>query len=284
MHDHGGDVVKFAGDAVLVLWEGSKKQLGLNVRCAARCVVEIQKNAASFPVDVDQNLHFRNHIGVCCGEIESEVFEAPTHANMQKLYHAVGGDALNEISEVVDMAKAGEVCLASCCAAYIEDVATFAEVCSSKRSYLTDGKLLHSLSLDEEQNAELDQHIENCMLERICRRNQRVEEDFIHSNVLRQLSHGGQDPTQIAQIRNLCVLFVAMTSAGSPVNWLMEVQAVLDRHRCPIVQIVGSHFILFHCLNKLTLAGLSRSTTTKGCTLSLPSTSTKLFRKPVCWV
>jgi hypothetical protein len=61
---------------------------------------------------------------------------------------------------------------------------------------------------------------------------------FIHPKVLGLLSHGGLTPTQIAQIRNLCVLFIAMTSNSSSVNWLMEVQSILDRNRCPIVQII----------------------------------------------
>jgi hypothetical protein len=41
--------------------------------------------------------------------------------------------------------------------------------------------------------------------------------------------------------------FIAMTSNGSPVNWLMEVQHVLDGNRCPIVQIIdddkGVHIV-----------------------------------------
>jgi hypothetical protein len=38
-----------------------------------------------------------------------------------------------------------------------------------------------------------------------------------------------------------------MTSNGSPVNWLMEVQGDLDNNRCPIVQIIdddkGVHIV-----------------------------------------
>jgi hypothetical protein len=48
-------------------------------------------------------------------------------------------------------------------------------------------------------------------------------------------------------MRNLCILFIAMTSKGSSVNWLMEVQGILDQNRCPIVQIIeddkGVHIV-----------------------------------------
>ena len=65
-----------------------------------------------------------------------------------------------------------------------------------------------------------------------------IAEDFIHSSVLDALQHGGLSPTQIAQMRELCVLFIAMTSTGDAVNWLVEVKEILDQCRCPIVQII----------------------------------------------
>lgn len=239
VHANGGDVVKFAGDAVLVLWEGQRQELEINIKCAARCAMSIQRDAASHPVDPERDLYFRNHIGLCCGEIESEVFEARTHVTMQKLFHSVGGEALSEISEVVDMARAGEVCISSVCLQYIKNLVEVRDVCPSKTDLITDSKILVSFRVDALLEGEMEQHIENTLLNRICRHDHMVEENFIHPSVLRQLSHGGVDPTQIAQIRNLCVLFIAMTSGGSSVNWLMEVQGLLDRHRCPIVQIVS---------------------------------------------
>jgi hypothetical protein len=82
--------------------------------------------------------------------------------------------------------------------------------------------------------------------------------------VLDYLSHGGLSPTQIAQMRNLCVLFIAMTSSGNSVNWLMEVQAILDTKRCPIVQILlddkGVHIVaavnLYEAIPEASLVGL----------------------------
>ena len=66
-------------------------------------------------------------------------------------------------------------------------------------------------------------------------------------------------------MRNLCVLFIAMTSEGCSVNWLMEVQAILDKNRCPIVQIIhddkGVHIVaavnLYEAIPEASLVGLN---------------------------
>ena len=65
-------------------------------------------------------------------------------------------------------------------------------------------------------------------------------------------------------MRNLCVLFIGMIANGSSVNWLTEVQAILDRHRCPIVQIIdddkGVHLVaainLYEAIPEAAVLGL----------------------------
>ena len=235
VHNYGGDVVKFAGDAVLVVWEGTEQELGMNMLCAAKCSMELQEEAGSHPVE-GNSLVFHIHCGLCCGPLESEIFEAPTHNNMQRLYHSVGGESLYEISELVDFARAGEVCISASCLDLLGDLASYMEV--KKAGSKTDAKILTEVRMGRDLSDAIDNHIETILSDRMLRRNKDVEEDFINPSVLRLLSHGGLSPTQISQMRNLCVLFIAMTSNGSSVNWLMEVQGVLDRNRCPIVQII----------------------------------------------
>ena len=56
-----------------------------------------------------------------------------------------------------------------------------------------------------------------------------------------------------------------MTSEGCSVNWLMEVQAILDKNRCPIVQIIhddkGVHIVaavnLYEAIPEASLVGLN---------------------------
>jgi class 3 adenylate cyclase len=259
-HQYGGDVVKFAGDAVLIVWEGTSQctldhadptdrasSIRRNVWCAARCGLEMQTKAGMHIVEGTPHV-FRIHAGLSCGILESEVFEAPVHMNMQRLYHSVGGDVLDEISDLVDLAAAGELCVSAECQDYLGTMAHYRPVAKDHDSPCATGaKILTHLHVDDAWHLQLEDHIERGLLERLALRNQSIEEDFIHPSVLRLLSHGGLSPTHIAQMRNLCVLFIAMTSNGSSVNWLMEVQAILDRNRCPIVQILdddkGVHIV-----------------------------------------
>jgi class 3 adenylate cyclase len=242
---HGGDVVKFAGDAVVAVWDGPKEYLGENVLCAASCAVEMQSREPSYtvveasPPTINEALAFRIHCGIAAGVIESEVFRATTHEHMQPFFHSMGGEPLTRIGEIVDVAKAGEIGVDSTCIEHIQNRGTFREV--ENMPHL---KILETLHLDAPSKELLEEYIEDLTLDRkeIRMMERALEENFlhkfIHPKVLGLLSHGGLTPTQIAQIRNLCVLFIAMTSNSSSVNWLMEVQSILDRNRCPIVQII----------------------------------------------
>jgi hypothetical protein len=51
IHVHSGDVFKFAGDAILVVWAGDEQDLEINVLCAARCVLELQAKAGEHAVE-----------------------------------------------------------------------------------------------------------------------------------------------------------------------------------------------------------------------------------------
>lgn len=224
----GGDVVNFAGDAVMVVWESdSIEYQKMNVVCAGQCAMQLQELTGDYPIE-GTDLYFRIHCGITCGELDTEVFTAPRSAHMQSLYHVVSGEPLVEIGGLVDSAKAGEVYISWDCADYLLDYAVFGNEGEN-------GMRLINLSLDPETDQAVDSHIDSLRKQRAALRVEKIEEHFIHPSVISHLQHGG---TQIAQMRNLCVLFVAKTSSGNSANWLMEVHVVLDRHRCPIVQII----------------------------------------------
>jgi class 3 adenylate cyclase len=103
----GGDVVNFAGDAVMVVWESdSIEQQKMNVVCAAQCAMQLQELTGDYPIE-GTDLYFRIHCGITCGELDTEVFTAPRSAHMQGFYHVVSGEPLVEIGDLVDSAKAG---------------------------------------------------------------------------------------------------------------------------------------------------------------------------------
>jgi class 3 adenylate cyclase len=264
LREHGGDVVKFAGDAILAVWEGDEQELEINVLCAARCAVALQEQAGEHIVDHNKNLAFHIHCAVACGPLDSEIFEATQNSHMQKLYHFVGGDGVEEVGELVDLAASGEIAISNNCFNFLEQEGSYEPIPSSKNG----AKLLRSLSLQDNELLELmDWHTNKLIDERLEMRDREIEESFIHRSVLAHLNHGGLSPTQIAQMRNLCVLFIAMVSTNSSpvVDWLMEVQTILDRNRCPIVQIIhddkGVHIVaainLYEAVPEASILGLN---------------------------
>ena len=231
VHTYGGDVIKFAGDAIIVVWYSTTEEhLPINVLIAAKCVLEMQQNAGEHPVR-DTSLHFRIHCGLSCGMLESEIYTARNHINMQRLFHSVGGSSLMELSDLVDIAKPGEVCVSNSIADYLLHYGTFVERADE---FGDSFKILRTVHYDQDVLEAINVHIETSMFAQKDKRINMLEEEFIHPNVVKLLSHSGLSPTQISQMRNLCVLFIAMTSSfASTVNWLMEVQTILDKHRCP---------------------------------------------------
>ena len=232
VREYGGDVVKFAGDAILIVWEGEKEELDLSVLCAAQCAIQMQERAGTHEIE-GYDLKFRIHIGLCCGRLETEIFEAPTHVNMQRLYHAIGGKPLEEIGGLVDLAKSGEVCVSEECHRILKLFGSFRR-CGP---YIS-AHILTSLNIDDTNEERIENHVDNLLRDRELARKFDILEAFVPPCVINLLVHSGNSPTQIAQMRNLCVLFIGMTSTGSPVNWLLEVHGILDKHRCPIVQII----------------------------------------------
>ena len=231
VYKYGGDVIKFAGDAIIVIWYStSEVSLPMNVLIAAKCVLEMQHDAGEHPVR-DTSLHFRIHCGLSCGMLESEIYTARNHNNMQRLFHSVGGNSLVELSELVDLAKPGEVCVTNEVA---DHLLQFCKLIRRTDKFDTSYQILSTINYDDDIMKAMDDHIEKSTSDQRSKRIKSLEEEFIHPNVIKLLSHSGLSPTQISQMRNLCILFIAMTSSfGSTVNWLMEVQTILDKHRCP---------------------------------------------------
>lgn len=246
VRQYGGDVVKFAGDAVLCLWysrESNDENLQANVLAASLCATQLQQQAGRHEVK-GTNLEFRIHAGMCLGTVESEIFVAPVHENMQRMFHLVGGEPLEEIGDLVDAAKAGQVCISGGIQKLLdkrEDIqASYQAVLDFPGDEPEETpQLLLDLQVTPTAQAAVESFVEETMVDRVDLRDRIMEEDFIHPAVVDLLSHGGSSPTQIAQMRDLVVLFIAQTSHGSPKNWLIEVQGILDRNQCPLLQVVA---------------------------------------------
>jgi class 3 adenylate cyclase len=108
---HGGDIVKFAGDAIIVYWklkdnevesEQNKAELVLK---AGYCCMDLLSNLGTYEISI-QGCPFsilRIHLGVGAGQI----YDVHIGGESGRWEHFITGDAIRQLSTVLDLAKAG---------------------------------------------------------------------------------------------------------------------------------------------------------------------------------
>lgn len=104
-----GDIVKFAGDALFVMWkveEWSEEKLAQATYTAALCGLEIQKRLFQFPIYEQIRLSVR--VGVSTGT----VYTMHVGGAFQRWEYVITGDALNLAAKAQKTAKPGEVGIA----------------------------------------------------------------------------------------------------------------------------------------------------------------------------
>ncbi|MGZ4778371.1 MAG: AAA family ATPase [Thermoanaerobaculia bacterium] len=124
--DHGGDVVKFAGDALLAFWpvEDDRDALDHAARIAARCALEIQDAVTNFDAPAGERLSLRVGVGagpavtaslggiygryefVLSGPAVVEATKAAAHA--EPGFCIVGVDAWKRVAPIAEATDAGE--------------------------------------------------------------------------------------------------------------------------------------------------------------------------------
>lgn len=119
LHSRGGDILKFAGDALLAIWvqpEGSEdgppqsgelpeNNLATSIARATACALEIQKQLSDYPVDNETRLSLR----ICIASGIVKLYHVGGAYNRWEL--VVAGDPLLEISRIDRLAPPGQVAL-----------------------------------------------------------------------------------------------------------------------------------------------------------------------------
>eukprot|EP00760_Papus_ankaliazontas_P026540 PhM_4_TR3048/c0_g1_i12/m.45282 len=112
VREYGGDVVKFSGDALMVMWYSDQPRS--NARAAASCAVGLlNSRCAAHPVE-DTELTFGLHVGISAGTVISHIF-AP-RASTKDLttpshFHFLTGDPVPTVSIACGIAKRGEAAI-----------------------------------------------------------------------------------------------------------------------------------------------------------------------------
>jgi class 3 adenylate cyclase len=115
IHNHGGDIVKFAGDALLAIWPSVNEQgLLYSVALAAQCAMAMQEYFCEFKVSEEV---LTLHVGIGAGMI-SGIHVGGVGARIEFL---IAGEPLNQVSECERLAQPGEVYISRQAAKYIFD-------------------------------------------------------------------------------------------------------------------------------------------------------------------
>eukprot|EP00906_Rhabdomonas_costata_P027667 RCo039253 len=120
VHDAGGDVVTFCGDAVLAVWPyHNDAEKGSAITLAARCAHGLGQNMASYSIPVpnsSETLSLALHVGVGCGECAMML--VGHHKTLKALFL---GRAVDSAAEMCKMAKKDQVIISGQVSSHIMD-------------------------------------------------------------------------------------------------------------------------------------------------------------------
>ena len=101
--DYGGEVVSFAGDALLALWPDSGAGLDAALEAAADCALVLAGQDADVAAGLDARLQVR--MAVAAGELSGLQVGRPS----RQVYSCLMGGPLERAAEAIEHAGAGEV-------------------------------------------------------------------------------------------------------------------------------------------------------------------------------
>ncbi|XP_053102677.1 adenylate cyclase type 10 isoform X2 [Hemicordylus capensis] len=104
----GGDVLKFAGDAILALWRVERCHIHDIITLAVKCSFSIQQVFSDY--DVEVGLELKVKIGLSAGHISKVLIGDNRHQ-----YFLVIGRAVDEVRLAQNLAKASEIILSPNC-------------------------------------------------------------------------------------------------------------------------------------------------------------------------
>jgi class 3 adenylate cyclase/tetratricopeptide (TPR) repeat protein len=101
---HKGDIVKFAGDAMLAIWPAQNLSLDLATYCAAQCALAILNDLGKYQA---ANAQLQLHIGIGAGELK-EFYIGGMNGRWE---YFVAGEPIAQVAQAETAAGIGEVCL-----------------------------------------------------------------------------------------------------------------------------------------------------------------------------
>eukprot|EP00760_Papus_ankaliazontas_P026561 PhM_4_TR3048/c0_g1_i6/m.45202 len=222
VREYGGDVVKFSGDALMVMWYSDQPRS--NARAAASCAVGLlNSRCAAHPVE-DTELTFGLHVGISAGTVISHIF-AP-RASTKDLttpshFHFLTGDPVPTVSIACGIAKRGEVVVCSRALELIGSGFTETQVYSDNPHY-------HYLT-------DVQSHVRVIPPKKL--QSTATALMIIPPPIAARVT-AGINPFYLAEMRDLVVLFIHLGVDTDEQIWFDEVFRVLANASCSVVQII----------------------------------------------
>eukprot|EP00760_Papus_ankaliazontas_P001367 PhM_4_TR10456/c2_g2_i1/m.85137 len=281
VREYGGDVVKFAGDALMAMWYSDRPQI--NTRAAVSCALSLleKPECTSYPVP-DTDLSFGLHVGVSAGTVISHIF-APRATNADKTtpthFHFLTGEPIPEVSIACGLAARGQLVLsehAVRCFGSADEFFTYKDRSGKELQDTLEPIVnedhptkfyLHKTAVDGGRGLRKDVRVPVPVKQsKGGNANMYLSAQVPHHHQhrgsgSRQLAmlvmpppivsrvSAGINPFYLAEMRDLVVLFVKLSKSSSVAGdvWFDEVFSVLTRESCSVVQILdddkGVHIV-----------------------------------------
>ncbi|MEG4940396.1 adenylate/guanylate cyclase domain-containing protein [Microcoleus sp. F4-D5] len=189
---HKGDVVKFAGDAMLAIWPAESLSLDLATYCAAQCALAILNDLGEYQA---ANAQLRLHIGIGAGELK-EFYIGGTNARWEYL---VAGEPIAQVALAEMAAGIGEACLSLTAWELIKDLFV-GQLLASNMVRLEGFNLLKSVADRRFINL-----VESAPIAISYRMQERIEK-YVSLGVLQRLKVGQTD--WLGDLRRVSVMFL----------------------------------------------------------------------------
>ena len=116
IHEHGGDIVLFSGDAIMVSWwqlsdDLTDSNVLLDSQIAIRCAVSLLKNAGSYKIEIDSTdvAEMGLHIGLSQGEVFLSIFGGSAPRSSGRWKYLLHGPPIHHLGLAVDVGKNGQL-------------------------------------------------------------------------------------------------------------------------------------------------------------------------------
>lgn len=217
VRSHGGDVIKFAGDALLAFWPTNEdSDLSVMARRATQCALALQRSLQDFSAPGGVKLSLK--VSVSAGEVRS----LQLGGMLNRWEFVVAGKPLSDAGKANDQARKGDVVVSPGAWALCKE--------SMQASILEDGSARIEAVTDFVDSAEAHSpHIEDKLQDQI--------EGYIPGAVRHRLRAGQTD--WLGEFRRLTILFVNLPEMNMAVP-LAQAQQAMETLQGALYHFEGS--------------------------------------------